>query len=113
MGHVSITVGSGPQNLNSKSEVAQFSYVQYLVLPVLDTTAFYKLTKGPQVEIEAWFKKAQTRNLSVLAGSNHDLVKAWLSGLESDKPIQPKEKHKGKQLVKDILSVLNPQDGCG
>jgi hypothetical protein len=79
---------------------------------VLNTTAFYKLTKGPHVEIEAWFKKK--RNLSVLAGVNHDLVKAWLIGLESDKPIQPKEqKHKGKQLVKDILSVLNPQDGCG
>ena len=66
MGYVSITVGSGPQNLNSKSEVAQFSYVQYLVLPVLDTTAFYKLTKGPQVEIEAWLKKPKPATLVYL-----------------------------------------------
>ena len=108
MGQVSVVVGSGPQNINSKSEAAQFSYVQDLVLTVLDTTAFYKLTKGPQVEIESWTKKTQTRNLSVLAGTNQYIAKAWFGGLESDTPIEPKSKVKCKQLVNDIFVCVKP-----
>ena len=105
-------VSSGPQNLNSKSELTEFSYLQYVVWPVLDTTTFYKLTKSAQVEIESCAKKSQTHSLSVLAGTNHDLVKTWLAGLATDKPIEPNNKDRSKHLAKDILAVLNPQDCC-
>ena len=58
-------------------------------------------------------KETQTRNLSVLARTNHELVQSWLGMLAADNPPVPAGPHleeKGSSRVNEILEMINPQD---